>query len=163
MIFPVFENMDIIEGLRKKYDPLYGLVQPHITLVFPFESELSQADIGAAIESALAQFSTFSIELNGLAQLERWMFFNVTKGEDMIAKIHEALYAESFSQFKPSWLKQYTPHLTVGQFGSAHEAQKAYEMEKHQTETFACTVEKISVEIIGEKDESIIEVERRLK
>ena len=40
MIFPEFENMEIIDNIRKKYDPLAELVRPHITLVFPFESQM---------------------------------------------------------------------------------------------------------------------------
>lgn len=41
IIFPEFENIDIINNIRKKYDPLADLILPHITLVFPFDSEMS--------------------------------------------------------------------------------------------------------------------------
>lgn len=41
MIFPEFENIDVINDIRKKYDPLANLVLPHITLVFPFDSEFN--------------------------------------------------------------------------------------------------------------------------
>ena len=40
MIFPKFSNQEIIDEIRKKYDPLYNLVKPHITLVFPFKSDM---------------------------------------------------------------------------------------------------------------------------
>ena len=36
MIFPKFSNMEIIDRIRRNYDPLADLVRPHITLVFPF-------------------------------------------------------------------------------------------------------------------------------
>ena len=42
MIFPQFNNIEIIDGIRDRYDPLAKLVRPHITLVFPFESEMLQ-------------------------------------------------------------------------------------------------------------------------
>jgi len=45
MIFPEFENMEIIDNIRKQYDPLADLVRPHITLVFPFESPLSNMQL----------------------------------------------------------------------------------------------------------------------
>lgn len=45
MIFPEFENMDIIDRIRDKYDSLARLVRPHITLVFPFENEMSNEAI----------------------------------------------------------------------------------------------------------------------
>ena len=163
MIFPEFRNMHVIEGIRKKYDPLCDLVQPHITLVFPFESELSTCDIEDALKQVLAEVSSFSIELRGLTQFEQWIFLNVTRGGDIISKIHESLYCKCFSRFKPSWLKNYMPHLTVGQFPSAFEAQKVYEVEKCQAETFHCVVKKIYVEIIGENEESIIETEYELR
>ena len=41
MIFPEFDNIDSIDRIRSKYDPLAELVRPHITLVFPFESDIT--------------------------------------------------------------------------------------------------------------------------
>ncbi|CEK32658.1 2'-5' RNA ligase superfamily (plasmid) [[Clostridium] sordellii] len=34
MIFPKFNNIEIINKIRKQYDPLFEKVQPHITLIF---------------------------------------------------------------------------------------------------------------------------------
>jgi len=45
MIFPQFNNINIIDGIREKYDPLSNNVRPHITLVFPFESNISKVDL----------------------------------------------------------------------------------------------------------------------
>ena len=41
MIFPKFGRMEVIYEIRDKYDPLSKLIRPHITLVFPFASEIS--------------------------------------------------------------------------------------------------------------------------
>ena len=38
MIFPEFDNMDVIDNIREKYDPLAKLVRPHIT-IGKFENE----------------------------------------------------------------------------------------------------------------------------
>jgi hypothetical protein len=38
MIFPQFDNIEVINNIRTKYDPLADLVLSHVTLVFPFES-----------------------------------------------------------------------------------------------------------------------------
>ena len=113
-------------------------------------------------KNALIGIPPFFVELGGLSQSDRWLFLNVTKGDDIISEIHEVLHSRHFSRFKPSWLKEYKPHLTVGQFNSACEARKVYELEKHLAETFTCTVNKISVEVIGENEESIVESEHRL-
>ena len=163
MIFPQFDNMHSIKAFRKKHDPLYGLVRPHITLVFPFESGYSQTEIEAALAQALAEVPPFAIELKGLMQDRQWIFLDVTQGRDTIVEIHKNLYAKHFSQYRPSWLQEYTPHVTVGQFKSSLEAQNVYETENHLTESFTCVVQAISVEIIGENEESILETEYQLR
>lgn len=33
MIFPDFYNMEVIDNIREKYDPLAKLVRPHITII----------------------------------------------------------------------------------------------------------------------------------
>ncbi len=40
MIFPQFENIEVIDKIRNKYDPLANHLRPHITLVFPFDSNI---------------------------------------------------------------------------------------------------------------------------
>ncbi len=51
MIFPQFGNQEIIDGIRKKFDPLYHLVSPHITLVFPFKSDMSNVMLRRNLDS----------------------------------------------------------------------------------------------------------------
>lgn len=42
MIFPEFKNIEEIEKIRRKHDPLVNHVKPHITLVFPFNSGIEK-------------------------------------------------------------------------------------------------------------------------
>lgn len=53
MIFPQFDNIDVINSIRDKYDPLAKLVKPHITLVFPFDSEITNEQLEVALIVAL--------------------------------------------------------------------------------------------------------------
>ncbi len=53
MIFPQFENIDIIDEIREKYDPLANHVRPHITLVFTFESSLTSIELKEHLEKCL--------------------------------------------------------------------------------------------------------------
>ena len=45
LIFPKFDNMNIIDKIRNKYDRLATLVRPHITLAFPFKDVISDDDL----------------------------------------------------------------------------------------------------------------------
>ena len=66
MIFPKFSNMEIIDRMRRNYDPLADLVRPHITLVFPFHSDIADAELGSHIENAISGIpSFFSAGLQG--------------------------------------------------------------------------------------------------
>ena len=57
----------------------------------------------------------------------------------------------------------YDPHMTVGKTKTAAELEEAYNAVASCTEVFSTTVTKISVEMIGEHEESIIIIEKELK
>lgn len=43
VIFPPAADVAVIDPLRQRFDPLASVIAPHITLVFPFQSEISTA------------------------------------------------------------------------------------------------------------------------
>ena len=45
LIFPKFDNVEIIQEIRKKYDELYSIIPPHITLAFPFNDDISNDEL----------------------------------------------------------------------------------------------------------------------
>ena len=68
MIFPEFENQEIIDNIRKKYDPLAGLVRPHVTLVFPFESSMSNGELERVLNDRLMFIKPFKLRLAGVSR-----------------------------------------------------------------------------------------------
>lgn len=52
-IFPRFKNNFEINEIRKKYDYLYNIIEPHITLVFPFNSDVTIGYLKSIIKSVL--------------------------------------------------------------------------------------------------------------
>ncbi|MDD3223625.1 MAG: 2'-5' RNA ligase family protein [Clostridium sp.] len=70
MIFPEFENMNVINEIRNKYDPLTDLVLPHITLVFPFDSELTNKELNLYLKESLIDIHQFKVELKGFGEHE---------------------------------------------------------------------------------------------
>ena len=45
LIFPKFENIDLIQDIRNKFDPLANIIAPHITLAFPFLDNMSNEEL----------------------------------------------------------------------------------------------------------------------
>src|SRR5690606_8063868 len=120
MIFPEFENIDIINNIRKKYDPLAELVLPHITLVFPFESDITNEELKLHLKESLSNLQPFRIELEGFSkQINSFgnsLFLNVVQGVDEIKNIHDRLYKGRLKQFDAGY--DYVPHITVGNLPS---------------------------------------------
>ncbi|MCD2345869.1 2'-5' RNA ligase family protein [Clostridium guangxiense] len=165
MIFPQFENIKVINEIRKKYDPLVDLVLPHITLVFPFNSELTNKELNLYLKVCLRNIKAFKVELKGFSKQHdrygNYLFLNVVQGMGVIKNIHDMLYKDKLKQFDAS--QDYVPHMTVGKLSSIELLDKAFDdVNNKYNDKFSTVVKKISVEMIGEHEESIIVIEHEL-
>lgn len=156
-IFPEFENSRLIEEMRAKYDPLYQLIPPHITLVFPFTSDLTAKQLQEHMESVLSYEKPFSISLQGVTgEGSEYLFLNVKKGNDEIIKLHDLLYTGLLKDFLFRELT-YLPHLTIGRFNDTGAFKAALNETAQFTEEFTTIVNRIVVEKIEESGESLPE------
>lgn len=164
MIFPEFDNMEIIRNIRKRYDPLAELVAPHITIVFPFKSKMSNEELSQVLAKRLKGIKSFDIELSGISkQTDRfgnYLFLNLNKGIEETCSIHQHLYENEFKEFNVGI--EYAPHMTIGNLPDVHSLNDAYTAIQPLDCVFHTTVNKISVEMIGDHDESIIIIEKYL-
>ena len=165
MIFPEFDNIDVINEIRGNYDPLAELVRPHITIVFPFEMDITNDELSVILENRLSDIEAFELELKGFSKCEdrfgNYLFLNVVNGIEIITHLHDLLYSDEFSTF--DLRMTYVPHMTVGKLKTVDELNKAYDAVKDNKTLFKSIVTKISVEMIGENDESIIVIEKKLR
>ena len=88
------------------------------------------------------------------------LLLDVQKGAEDICCIHEVLYKNEFKQFDSGIV--YKPHITIGKFQTEKELNDAYNDIKNMDELFITIVNKISVEMIGKNEESIILIEKML-
>lgn len=169
MIFPHFDNMNIIDEIRDKYDPLSKKVRPHITLVFPFESSISKEELEEYLSKVLKETRSFKLTLEGIIKVDNstglYLFLKIQEGIKEIKAIHNRLYEGMLSQYKPNWLNQveFMPHMTIGCFTDRDELWNAYNAIATIKERFSTLIEKVSVEIIDENEDSNIEVEMNLR
>ena len=91
MIFPEFDNMEVIDKIREQYDPSANLVRPHITIVFPFDSDSSNEELKAVLENRLQSVKSFKLEMAGVRKHEdrfgNYLFLEVTQGEKELCHI----------------------------------------------------------------------------
>ena len=149
LIFPKFENINKIQEIRNKYDSLADLIAPHITIVFPFSDNISNEELIVKLTNLLENVKPFSIVFKGLSLSDdNYIYLNCTKGFQEIIELHDKIY----SQLLPSHFKKsikYIPHITLGQTNNLNDLD-LFEYE------FKSIVDELSIELIGEREESII-------
>lgn len=162
MIFPKFENEQIIQTLRADYDPLYRHVSPHLTLVFPFESEISLESLKEHLQLMTIGLKPFQLAMKGVEpSAGGYLFLKVIEGEEQVMLLHERLYTGILKEFK-STMFTFQPHLTVGRILDTELFTAACEKCSGVNDEFRTIVSQISVEIIDENDDSDIEMEIEL-
>ncbi|MGE7881937.1 2'-5' RNA ligase family protein [Bacillus sp. NPDC094077] len=152
-------SINVIEAIRKKHDPLFGLIPPHITIVFPFESPISNDKLKLHILNVSKGIQKIEIEFaNQITSEGEYLFLRVEKGKEQIKELHDILYTGPLFQFLERDIP-YIPHVTAGRKESAELVAKVVKDIPSFHEKLNCVIDRISVERIGENGESIIEFE----
>lgn len=161
-IFPEFINAIHIHEIRAKYDGLHSLIAPHVTLIFPFVSDITSAALEQHVRNEVRAISPFELVLQSVTGAEGgYLFLNVKRGNDEIIKLHDQLYTGMLRNFLNRNLT-YIPHLTVGRIVDASVFQLALKETENFVTPFATTVDEIAIESIADNGISTIEAVIRL-
>lgn len=149
LIFPTFSNINIINNIRNKYDKLADILPPHITLAFPFRDEISNEDLINQVSSVLKNYSPFEVTFKGVfLSHDNYILLNCIKGSETLIRLHDEIYEKIIPTHLNKSIK-YIPHITLGQ------AENLNDFEDFDEE-FTGIIDTVSIELIGEHEESII-------
>ncbi|MEN6637537.1 MAG: 2'-5' RNA ligase family protein [Clostridiaceae bacterium] len=164
VLFPKCNNIDAIQAIRERFDPLASYIAPHITIVFPFEGELSTAELREHLACVLEGVKKFNVRLNGITGDFRdgYLFLNVKQGNDNIIDLHDRLYSGILEGFLFRKVT-YCPHMTVGRVEEKTEFEKALDELGCNVERFETTVDTLYVENIDSSEQSTIEFSYELE
>lgn len=115
VLFPPRNIQDLANSYRKRYDPHYSLVPPHITLKSPFElGERDLDDVTRHLQEVASTTPAFQIEFHKVSTFHPTtnVIYLAVNNEAHVRRLHEQcnqgiLYDEE--AFK------YVPHLTIAQ------------------------------------------------
>lgn len=154
LIIPKFNNIYKIQMIREKYDELFDIIEPHITLAFPFRSNVSNEKLRQQLTDIIRDINPFRIKCKGL-KLKKdkkintyYIFLNIVEGKEIINEINHKIY-ENILRDVDIKKYNYEPHITLGTTNNANEKIEL-------NEEFETIVESIVVEQIGKNEESII-------
>jgi 2'-5' RNA ligase len=143
VIFPQFSHIELIQRLRQAYDPLAAVLPPHLTLVFPFESDISPEHLLLHLNSVMHRFAPFQISMRGITgQSNEYLFLNVKRGNDQLIALHDQLYTGILAPYLILH-ETYVPHLTVGRLQDETRFAEALKQAQSVTASFETELQEV--------------------
>ncbi|UOQ92861.1 YjcG family protein [Halobacillus shinanisalinarum] len=126
-IFPSKKVQDEANSYRKRYDPHYALIPPHITVKEPFETdeEELEATIIPELKEIAKSTASFSIKISKVSSFSpvtNTIYLKVNPSDEIVElnqKLHEGIIPDN---------KEYSfvPHITIAQKLSDEEFSDVY-------------------------------------
>ncbi|MCK6256797.1 2'-5' RNA ligase family protein [Fictibacillus sp. KIGAM418] len=114
-IFPSEELKDKINSYRKRYDPHYSIIAPHITLKDPFEANDAEIEeIVEYIETVAKNIPPINIHITRASSFHpvNNVIYLKVDNNDELNSLHELLYEGPLEHEHPY---NFVPHLTLAQ------------------------------------------------
>lgn len=113
-----FPNIDteLIDHVRKKYDPTVDMIEPHITVMFPISDDIDEIELIDHISSILNKWNAFSIQIRGLIKSwDHWLFLTLEQGNDDVVRLNRDIYSGMLAKYQREDI-EFIPHISLGLF-----------------------------------------------
>ena len=111
--FPAKELQDLANGYRKRYDPHYAQITPHLTIKGVFEANDKEIEeVSKAIKNVTDKHSPFELNIakvGTFAPITNAIFFKATPSEEL-SNLHKDLNYDFFGE-EPKYA--FIPHVTI--------------------------------------------------
>lgn len=125
-IFPSRKIQNEANQYRKRYDPRYPLIPPHLTLKEPFEVDEQSFDAMIDLLKEIANgVSPFSLEIKKVSSfvpVTNTIYFKV-EPTDELTHLHDSMHAGIFTQEQDH---SFVPHITIAQDLASQEYSDIY-------------------------------------
>ncbi len=135
-----------IERIRKILGVNIKKFKPHITIVYPFDLE-NQNNLSNHIKSSIQDVKKFKLTLNGLKKSAKGnhLYLLVDKGKKELIDMHKKLHRKILKDFRNKNIPKYIPHLSLGNFKSRKEIDKAIQEIKKQNLYFEMQIKSLQL------------------
>lgn len=126
VIFPSKKLQDLANSYRKRYDPHYALITPHLTLKNAFEATEDEArDIAEKLRQIAQNTNSFPLKTTKISSfhpVNNVIYFKIESTPELLA-----LHSEINQEFSIQNLEYtFVPHITIGQKLSNDEHSDVY-------------------------------------
>ena len=113
--FPSKELQDLANGYRKRYDPHYARITPHMTIKGVFDANDKEIEeVAKAIKSVLKKHGPFELNVSKVstfAPITNAIYFKADPNEKLTS-LHKELNYDFFGE-EPEYA--FVPHITIAQ------------------------------------------------
>ncbi len=113
--FPSKKLQDLANAYRKRYDPHYALITPHMTVKAVFEANDQEIEeVAKAIKAVTNKHKPFELnvsKVSSFAPITNTIYFKAELNDDLVA-LHKDLN-NNFPGDKPEFA--FVPHVTIAQ------------------------------------------------
>lgn len=113
--FPSKKLQDIANGYRKRYDPHYSLITPHMTLKDPFEANDKEIEeVATALKEITIKNSPFEMnvtKVSSFAPTTNTIYFKVVPNDEIL-DLHKDLNIDFYHDEDNH---AFVPHITIAQ------------------------------------------------
>ncbi len=115
VIFPSKKLQDVANSYRKRYDPHYALISPHLTIKEVFEaSEEELKDVTSALALAAKETNPFDLtirKVSSFSPVNNVVYLKV-EPTDELQHLYDRVHSGMLDQEVPY---SFVPHITIGQ------------------------------------------------
>lgn len=114
-IFPSKKIQDLANSYRKRYDPHYALIPPHLTLKDAFEeSEEKISDITNTLQKIATETNPFQLKINKFSSFQpvNNVIYLKVEPSNELSLLHQ-LVNEKMGGHQSEY--SFVPHITIGQ------------------------------------------------
>ncbi|WP_102347289.1 2'-5' RNA ligase family protein [Bacillus sp. Marseille-P3661] len=115
-IFPSKKLQDYANSYRKRYDPHYSLIPPHVTLVDSFEvADDETQTVTKKLDKIAEQILPFSLQVYKVKTFHpasNKIYLAIKKDEQLL-KLYDTLNTELLNNYEKT--DSFVPHITIGQ------------------------------------------------
>ncbi|MFC1564758.1 2'-5' RNA ligase family protein [candidate division KSB1 bacterium] len=105
-----------IDRIRKKYDPTFDLIKPHITVMFPVPGSAGEERVRQHVKNILAKWKPFSIRAGCLERSwDNWLLLTLRDGSEKVIELYRYIYTGLLSDYCRRDI-EFVPHISLGLF-----------------------------------------------
>jgi 2'-5' RNA ligase len=111
--FPAFDGIERVESFRAAHDPMAAKVPAHLTLVFPFGTNLTRLQLETHVGRVASKWPPIPVTFRAVRlHANEFVFLMASRGAASLTALHDALYTRSLRpQLRPEFT--YEPHVTL--------------------------------------------------